>query len=104
MPMSNDVIAAWIAAGASLVVALISLVTTIWTIVRGERTQTELEQLRDQQTRALEALRNQQARELEQLRSRLDDQNDAEKAKRDYEYEARKRLYEEHYPLAFQLR
>ena len=44
------------------------------------------------------------ARELESLKSRLSDENDAAKARRDYEYEARKQLYAELYPLAFQLR
>jgi len=79
--MADDVLSAWVAAGASLLVSLVSLGATIWTTRRGDRTQ----------------------RELEGLKSRLSDENDAAKAKRDYEYEARKRLYAELYPLVFQL-
>ena len=44
------------------------------------------------------------ATELEELKSRRAAENEAERARRDYEYEARKRLYAELYPLAFQLR
>jgi hypothetical protein len=86
--MASDVQSAWIAAGASIVVSLVSLGTAIWTNIRADRTQ------RDQEATALE---------LEKLKSRLSAENDAAKAKRDYEYEARKRLYSELYPLAYQL-
>ncbi|MGE0415293.1 MAG: hypothetical protein AB7O80_00690 [Acetobacteraceae bacterium] len=86
--MAGDVASAWIAAGASMTVALISLGTAIWTNVRGDR-------IRRQQ--------DETARALEELKSRLGEEKDAAKAKRDYEYDARKRLYAELYPLAFQL-
>jgi hypothetical protein len=42
-------------------------------------------------------------RELEALKYRLDSQRDERNARRDYEYEARKRLYTEIEPLLFQL-
>jgi hypothetical protein len=42
-------------------------------------------------------------RELETLKYRLDTQRDERNARRDYEYEARKRLYTEIEPLLFQL-
>jgi hypothetical protein len=87
--MAGEVLSAWIAAGASLLVSFVSLGTAFWTSLRGERTQREQDAV---------------ARELESLKSRLSDENDAAKARRDYEYEARKRLYAELYPLAFQLR
>ncbi|HML11649.1 MAG TPA: hypothetical protein VK432_12385 [Stellaceae bacterium] len=83
--MAGEIAAAWIAAGASIVV---SFGTAIWTSVEKVRSRR-----RDAQT----------ARQLEALRSRLSDEADAAKAKRDYEYEARKRLYAELYPLAYQL-
>lgn len=76
-----DVGSAWIAAGASFLVSMASLGTALWTSRRSE----------------------QNSRDLETLKSRLSDENDAAKAKRDYEYDARKRLYAELYPLAFQL-
>ena len=86
--MAGDVASAWIAAGASIAVSLVSLGTAVWSARRSERT----ERAQDVATR-----------ELEQLKSRLSDENAAASAKRDYEYEARKRLYAELYPLAFQL-
>lgn len=50
------------------------------------------------------AFRNQKAqRELEELKSALADQSKERDARRDYEYEARKRLYEELEPVLFKL-
>jgi hypothetical protein len=86
--MPNDVQSAWIAAGASIAVSMVSLATAVWSNIRTERAR------RDQ---------NATAAELERLKSSLSNENDAAKAKRDYEYEARKRLYAELYPLAFHL-
>jgi hypothetical protein len=83
-----DVQSAWIAAGASLAVSFISLGSAVWANFRSSRMQ------REQAATAAE---------LEKLKSRLSADNDAAKAKRDYEYDARKRLYAELYPLAFQL-
>jgi hypothetical protein len=79
--MAGDMRTAWIAGGASMAVALISLGSAIWTSRRTAKMQ----------------------QDLAGLNSRLSDENDAAKAKRDYEYEARKRLYTELYPLSFQL-
>jgi len=86
--MAGEVQAAWVAAGASLTVSAISLLASIWTNVRADRNQ---------------AAQNATARSLAELESRLSRENDAAKAKQDYEYEARKRLYAELYPLAYQL-
>ena len=41
--------------------------------------------------------------ELEELKSRIDERRSAETARRDYEYEARKRLYAEIEPIRFQI-
>ncbi len=86
--MAGDVQAAWIAAGASIVVSAISLAMAAWTSVRADAAQRQQDAT---------------AQDLERLKSRLSEENDAAKAKRDYEYEARKRLYEQLYPLAYQL-
>jgi hypothetical protein len=86
--MAGEIEAALIAAGASIVVAVLSLVTSIRTSVLADRTQ---------------AAQDVTARSLAELTSRLSRENDAAKAKQDYEYEARKRLYAELYPLAYQL-
>src|SRR5579864_2772074 len=80
--MAGDIRIAWIAGGASMAVALISLGSAIWTSRRLAKTQ----------------------QDLAALNSRLSAENDAAKAKQDYEYDARKRLYAELYPLSFQLR
>jgi hypothetical protein len=86
--MAGEIEAAWIAAGASIVVAAVSLVVSIRTSRLADRTQ---------------AAQDATARSLAELTSRLSRENDAAKAKQDYEYEARKRLYAELYPLAYQL-
>jgi hypothetical protein len=86
--MSTDVQAAWVAALASIAVAGLSLLGSAWANFTAGRTQRDADAT---------------ARALEDLKAGLADQNDAAKARRDYEYEARKRLYQELYPLAFQL-
>ncbi len=90
--MAGDVQSAWIAAGAAIVVSLISLGTAAWTSIQGGRA------AREQAERQAATERS-----LAVLNSRLGEEQDAAKAKRDYEYEARKRLYTELYPLAYQL-
>jgi hypothetical protein len=79
--MAADVQSAWIAAIASLGVAVISFITALWSNLQSGRA----------------------AKALAALTSHLADENDSAKARRDYEYEARKRLYTELYPLAYQL-
>jgi hypothetical protein len=74
MAQSPQTIAAFIAAAASLIVALISY--------SGKR---------------------KSDRELAQLNAELIETQERRKAQRDYEYEARKRLYSELQPLLFQL-
>jgi hypothetical protein len=86
--MAYEVEVAWIAAGASIVVSAVSLETSILTSIRADRTQ---------------RAQNDTARDLADLTSRLSRENDAAKAKQDYEYEARKRLYADLYPLTYQL-
>ena len=86
--MATDVQSAWIAAAASILVSILSLATAAWTNVQAGKTQRDADAT---------------ARSLEDLKAKLSDENDAAKAKRDYEYEARKRLYQQLYPLAFQL-
>ena len=83
--MAGDVESAWIAASASLVV---SIATAIGTAIQAWRTQ---------------RAQDEAAQQLAVLTSKLSDENDAAKARRDYEYEARKRLYADLYPLAYQL-
>jgi len=68
------IIAALIAAAASLIVSIIG---TLW----GRKNQ----------------------KDLETLKSELADERAESDARRDYEYDARKRLYEECEPLLFQL-
>jgi len=43
------------------------------------------------------------ARRLARAQSELDEERDVRKARRDYEYEARKRLYSAYEPIKFQL-
>ncbi len=86
--MAGEIQAALIAAGASLVVSLVSLGTAAWTA---------------RSTAKMQVAQAKNGEDLARLTSELSSENDAAKAKRDYEYEARKRLYTELYPLSFQL-
>jgi len=86
--VSTDPDAAIIAAAASVAVSLVSLSGTWLTARRGALAAREQGKL---------------AADLEELKSRRAAENDASRARRDYEYEARKRLYAELYPLSFQL-
>lgn len=90
--MASDVQSAWIGAGAAIVVALVSLGNSVWTSVKSRR---DAHEQADRQAAT--------ERSLAILNHRLGEEQDAAKAKRDYEYEARKRLYSELYPLGYQL-
>ena len=97
--MAGDTGSAWIAAVASLAVALISGGFTIWNTYRTAKMQRE-QSATNEATQAAQAAAG---RQLAQLTAQLSAENDAATARRDYEYEARKRHYGELYPLSFQL-
>src|SRR3712207_627574 len=82
--MTSAVLPAIIAATASLIVAIISVLVTARTSRRVARLTDELEKQRLY------------------LASELEEQRAVRDARRDYEYEARKRLYEECEPLLFE--
>lgn len=83
--MDDKLLAALIAAGVSLVVALLGHLLGPY----GQK--------------AVERFKGDIEREVVEIKARLDDRNSATSARRDYEYEARKRLYAEVEPLLFQL-
>jgi hypothetical protein len=82
---SPTVVAAGIAALTSIIV---SLVAQFFNLFSGTR---------------LERLRSELLRQIESTRAQLSDLNSSRNARRDYEYDARKRLYSEIEPLLFQL-
>lgn len=86
--MTGEVQSALIAAGAAILVAIVSLGATIRTNIQSGRMQ------------RAQAVNSE---DLERLKIHLSNESDSARAKRDYEYEARKRLYTELYPLAYQL-
>jgi hypothetical protein len=90
--MDSELIAAYIAAGASLVGALITVVLTI-----------SSERKRRRHESRIEALKSELEKEVKRVEAQLTDQNSERSARRDYEYEARKRLYTEVEPVLFQL-
>lgn len=65
----------------ALVGAVVSIVTAVWTYYTNRKSQIE----------------------LEHIKAELAEQQSVRDARRDYEYEARKRLYEQYEPLLFQL-
>jgi hypothetical protein len=79
------VVAATIAAITSL---LVSLVAQFFNLFSGTR---------------IERLRSELLRQIESTKAQLSDLNSSRNARRDYEYDARKRLYSEIEPLLFQL-
>ncbi|AEG02016.1 hypothetical protein [Methylomonas methanica] len=90
--------------GAAVVAGLTSLIVAIliqpliqwWLENRKGKIQTDTDEKRQK-------LQQQIQQELEELKSRMDERRSAETARRDYEYEARKRLYAEIEPIRFQV-
>ena len=89
-------LAAAIGAGSSLVVAVVGYYFT-------RKNQRSLQAQVANYQRKLEVLKNRNQRKLEDLRDQIDLRKSERDALRDYEYEARKRLYLECGPLLFQL-
>jgi hypothetical protein len=87
---------------AALVAGLFSLIGIIFTQRKARQAQESITRLSGEQARALERLRAEQTEVLETIKARLGEERDERAARRDYEYEARKRLYEECDPLLFQ--
>lgn len=87
---------------AALVAGLFSLVGIVFTQRKTRQTQEAITRLQGEQGQALERLRGEQTQVLEAIKTRLGEEKDERAARRDYEYEARKRLYQECDPLLFQ--
>lgn len=85
---SVKLIVAWIGIIGSVLAAIAALITAIINRQLSRRNQSDLER---------------HQRELESLKATLDEQKAEKNARRDYEYDARKRLYQECEPLLFQL-
>jgi hypothetical protein len=98
---------ALVGAAASLVVAGLAQ----WLEPRSQRSLARLtadlnlqaERLKKELERQSDVFRNEFQRQLEEIRGAVADRNSARAARRDYEYEARKRLYEQVEPILFQL-
>jgi len=107
MPMDVKLVTALIGAGVSLVVTVLGN----WLGPRGQRSVERLraqltnanEHLKHELDRRSEMLRNEFIERLEVTKGEIADQTGAKAARRDYEYEARKRLYAEVEPIFFQL-
>ncbi len=87
-PMPPALIAALIAAGASLLVAVVSALAAFLAQKRSIENQAELQRYQA---------------DLKRLQAELDDRRAERDARRDYEYEALKRMYQECSPLLFVL-
>lgn len=85
-PSGSPVVAAAVIAGATSI--LVSALTQFFGLFSGSR---------------LERLRSEMLKQIESARAELSDLNSSRSARRDYEYDARKRLYAEIEPLLFQL-
>jgi hypothetical protein len=107
MDIDEKLLAAIIGGAVSLIIAILSQ----WLGPRSQRSierlkvelSLEAEEVKKGLERQSEALRNEFTRNLEELKGTLSDRNSASAARRDYEYEARKRLYTEVEPILFQL-
>ncbi|HEX5701729.1 MAG TPA: hypothetical protein VFX97_00760 [Pyrinomonadaceae bacterium] len=107
----------WIAVIGAIGAALISLIGAVVNVIITRRSQKESVRLQ-REMKAVDALlaekkqefdvqievkRQSFQKELEAIRSGFEDENAEKRARRDYEYEARQRLYKEIEPLLFQL-
>jgi hypothetical protein len=94
--MDDKLLEVVVAAGVSLVVSVLGL----WL---GPRGQASVERLKNELEEKADDVRHVYQQRLEELKSVLADRNSATSARRDYEYDARKRLYEQVEPILFQL-
>jgi hypothetical protein len=93
----NPVVAAAVVAGAtSVIVTLVTQWLQPWQQQRLERMKAELQKTGDDQRFLLQ-------QRIEELKSQLDERRSADAARRDYEYDARKRLYDEVEPIRFRV-
>lgn len=97
--MDTSVTPAVIAAIASLIGASVSLGIAIWNTRKAK----DLEKLKTKLTRELDDHKNDLAKDLEAYRDVLTEKQAERAARREYQYEARKRLYQQYEPLLFQL-
>ncbi|MDQ3800401.1 MAG: hypothetical protein M3384_13200 [Acidobacteriota bacterium] len=109
IPLVDKYNLAWIGIISGVLGALVSLIGIYFTS-RYQKRLTDLETAKltqqaeiARQQSELERLKLQQQRELLELTNKLQEQNAEKDARRDYEYEARKRLYQQCEPLFFQL-
>jgi hypothetical protein len=96
------VIAAIIAAIASIIGAIISLLSTRNNTLKAAEKNSELETHKNNLAKELEERKSKLVTELEAYKDTLVEKQEERKARRDYQYEARKRLYQEYEPLLFQ--
>lgn len=95
--VSNPPVGAAVIAGVtSLVVALLTQWLQPWRQRQLEQVRAALQNTGDEQRHLLQ-------QRIEELKSQLDERRSAASARRDYEYEARKRLYDEVEPVRFQV-
>lgn len=105
--MDEKLIAALVGGGASIAIAIVGQIFNPLAAKRLERQKSDLQRQLEQQRAEFQAhLELQQShsqRRLEALKAELTERNSAQAARRDYEYDARKRLYAEVEPLFFTL-
>lgn len=87
----------------ALVTGAIGLIAAGVNLYFGQRNQRSLERLKADLNKEADLTKAQFQREIEIVKAQWVDRNSAEAAKRDYQYEARKRLYQQIEPLLFQL-
>src|SRR6266571_930724 len=112
--LSPEVSAAIIAAIASIIGAIIALVSARNNVLAAAKKNKELadhqnslaeelENRKNELNKELENRKGELAKELEAYKDTLVEQQEERNARRDYQYEARKRLYQQYEPLLFQL-
>jgi Flp pilus assembly protein TadB len=94
---------AYIAAAASLLTALINVLLTRASERKRREHEGRMAAQKEQHDKIIERLRSELGGQLKQVEAQLEDQNAERNARRDYEYEARKRVYQEVEPILFQL-
>ncbi len=94
---------AYIAAAASLLTVLINVLLTRSSERKRREHEGRMAAQKEQHDKTIEKLRSELGGQLKQFEAQLEDQKAERNARRDYEYEARKRVYHEVEPILFQL-
>jgi hypothetical protein len=96
---ATKIVVAWIGFLGAVIAAIVAVANSIFAYTMNRRSQARVEE----HQRQMQQLQTDLTKEVEAYKAGLSEKSAKKKARRDYEYEARKRLYQQCEPLLFEL-